>query len=325
VDYINFSQKVRYLNNSTSMLLENELKFNSSGNNSAKSLSAKVSQDTEELLFSSNLPHLLVVEDNPLALKVIEEVIAKAGYDFTSVMNAENALELIKTADLFDLILTDIGLPGMSGNDLARCVREWEQTSHKEPIPIIGITAHAVKKEGEKSLQAGMNEILTKPATLKTMQAIVEEYVLNDAGSVFHQKGGQSSQLGKDLPDDERELFNLEQYPLLDTTGGIKTLGNDAVLTTMLQMMVDTSIPNDEVALKQAFSVNDWPEVEKLAHKIKGGALYCGTIRLRYACQYLERYYKAGHTALLTKLYEQLLQILSDTREYVETWLKENK
>jgi hypothetical protein len=58
---------------------------------------------------------------------------------------------------------------------------------------------------------------------------------------------------------------------------------------------------------------------------MKGGAAYCGTVRMKYACQYLERYRKAGHAKSLEKLYYQLVQVVDETKNYIDKWLKMNK
>ncbi|MBA2650859.1 MAG: hypothetical protein H0U73_01110 [Tatlockia sp.] len=60
-----------------------------------------------------------------------------------------------------------------------------------------------------------------------------------------------------------------------------------------------------------------------MAHKAKSGAEYPGTIRMKYACMYLERYHKAGHSACLEKLYQQLMKVLDDTQRCIEIWLKQ--
>jgi hypothetical protein len=54
---------------------------------------------------------------------------------------------------------------------------------------------------------------------------------------------------------------------------------------------------------------------------MKGGALYCGTVRMRFACQYMERYLLAGHRKLSEDLYQQLIAVLESTMNYVDNWL----
>ena len=127
--------------------------------------------------------------------------------------------------------------------------------------------------------------------------------------------------LGRDLPDSEEQLFELEQYPLLDIAKGIETVGSEVTLSEILKGMIDI-IPEHKAELQEAYRADDWDKIEKLAHKVKGGAEYSGTLRMKYACMYLERYRKAGHSASLEKLYQQLMNVLEDTQKCIENWLK---
>ncbi|WP_367274451.1 Hpt domain-containing protein [uncultured Legionella sp.] len=68
----------------------------------------------------------------------------------------------------------------------------------------------------------------------------------------------------------------------------------------------------------------DYPLVEKTAHKIKGGAVYVGTIRMKYACQYVERYWKTGQRELFAALYHQAVSTIEETITYIEGWLQRN-
>ncbi len=93
----------------------------------------------------------------------------------------------------------------------------------------------------------------------------------------------------------------------------------------ILKLMLNKVIPNDGEAIQKAYAEKNWELIEKLAHKMKGGALYCGTIKMKFACQYLERYQKAGHTTQLDNLYHQLIQVLQETKIHIHQWLKEIK
>lgn len=69
--------------------------------------------------------------------------------------------------------------------------------------------------------------------------------------------------------------------------------------------------------IEKAHAEDNWSEVERLAHKMKGGACY-GTVRLYYALLYMERYKKAGHTRCLEQLYEQMINTIEETLEHLE-------
>lgn len=263
---------------------------------------------------TTDSPLILLVEDNIIALRLVETIVTQAGYRFISAVGGEEALDLAK-AMTFDLIITDIGLPGISGAELTYLIRDWETKSNKNPVPIIGLTAHLLGESETKCLQAGMNKVLSKPIYLNEMQALVKEFVKKSSDK--------RTVLGKDLPESEEQLFALDQYPLLDLEVGIKNMGDKVVLNELLRLLVDEAIPEDSMAIQKAYEGKNWQLIEDLAHKMKSGALYCGTIKMQYACQYLERYRKAGHSLSLERLYQQLLQVLKETKLYVESWLEQ--
>lgn len=128
--------------------------------------------------------------------------------------------------------------------------------------------------------------------------------------------------LGKDLPATEAELFELNQFSVLDTQHAIELLGSPAVFKEMLTLMLNEQIPNDLPELKKAYKNKDWNSIEAISHKMKAGALYCGTIQLQIACQYLERYRKAGHAQSLTPLYKQLLKVIDATQAAIQAYLR---
>ena len=271
----------------------------------------------------NQVPNLLLVEDNAVALRMAEVMASKAGYRFTSVATGEQALELAQAIS-FDLIVTDIGLPGISGHEFTRRLRELEVSLKRKPAPIVGLTAHARETAAEECLLSGMSDVFTKPFTPLMLQAIVHQFVSTGI-DIQHNRDNtdklhEPKHLGTDLPAKEEQLFELQEYPLLDITSAIESIGNEGMLREILQM-VHQDILVDGQAIEKAYVDNNWDTIEKLAHKMKGGALYSGTIRMKYACQYLERYRKAGHTAMLDTLYHQLLSVLQETKQCIEHWL----
>lgn len=267
----------------------------------------------------SNLkPHILLIEDNAVALRMAEVIASKAGYRFHSATDAEKGFELVKSVE-FDLIVTDIGLPGTSGYEFTRRVRQWETTTlKKRPIPIIGLTAHALNATRDECLQAGMNHVLNKPITEDLLQTMVNQWVF----PVLDNKPQPPPPLGVDLPNSEEQLFELDVFPLLDVKNAIQNVGHETMLREIL-LLLKMDIILDGKTIEEAYNTKNWITIEKLAHKLKGGSVYCGTVRLKFACQYLERYQKTGHTRQLEKLYTQLQTVLQDTMISIESWLKQ--
>lgn len=260
--------------------------------------------------------HVLLVEDNVIALRIAETLVKQAGCSCVSVVDGEKALKRVR-AGSFDMIITDIGLPGMSGNELTRKIRQDEQKFKKRKIPIIGLTAHLLGDTETESLAAGMNRVLVKPVYLETIQQLVNDFL--HRAKVEENTAQLMDALV--LTDDEKKLFALESFALLDIEKGIKNLTDIKVLRELLTLMVSQAIPDDQAIIEKAYADKNWLLIQNIAHKMKSGALYCGTTKMQYACQYFERYVKTGETKLREALFQQLMRVLDETRRYVEVWL----
>lgn len=261
---------------------------------------------------------VLVIEDNPIALKLAEKITTKAGCRYHGVTNAEEAFKLFKTRN-FDLILSDLGLPGMSGNQLTEKIRSYEKKHHKKPVPIVGLTAHAVESVEKDSIGCGMNKIITKPIQLKILQDIMVDFFPESSS---HKKSDNNvSQFI--LEGEPLALFNSAEYPLLDIEDGISNLGDKEQLKELLLFFINDILPNEQIAIRKAHSIGDWEAIENLAHKMKSNALYCGTKRLKFACQHLEQHRKKGHSHLQQALFEQFDTVITETKNAIHQWMRE--
>lgn len=132
---------------------------------------------------------------------------------------------------------------------------------------------------------------------------------------------GPTETLGPDLPGSEDALFKLEQFPVLDDRVLSHSIHEPQLIIELLNDFISEPTQDAIETLKKLHAQGDWDGVAKLAHKLKGGAAYLGTVKMQYACQYLERYYQAGHRKLLERLYVQLLQVNDETEVYLTQWL----
>lgn len=274
------------------------------------------------------LPHLLLIEDNLPALFALEALMKELGCTYKSEKDVHAAYALATSAS-FDSILTDIELPLVSGMEFARRLRDWEKINNKPPTPIVGLSGHSVDLISAECLEAGMNKVLCKPATRQNLCDLFDEFKIG-RGQLYgtHQSKLDPTsdsvplkKLGLDLPDTEEQLFALEQYPLFDSAILMDILGSEANFPSILKEMIDT-ISKDKIEMEQMFKNENWENLGKIAHRAKGGAACCGTVRMQYACQYLERYRKAGHSKLMKPLYWQMVRILDETRTCLKRWLK---
>jgi two-component system aerobic respiration control sensor histidine kinase ArcB len=264
--------------------------------------------------------HILLIEDDILSRKIAKILLNAMGYIVTSVISVKKALEALNHAK-FDVVISDIGLPDGTGIDVINIMKK-NKFSPNFSTPFIALTANFDRKTITKCKQAGFIEVLAKPMQTHLIHATLTKYVTpNDCSA---KKEESPRPLGPNLPPIEEDLFKITGYPLFDVENGVSTLGSKDVLHEMIKDMVIT-ISEDKQELEQAYHNLNWQRIEKLAHRMKGGALYCGVIRMRYACQYLERYRKAGYSALQENLYQQLLTVLEDTKLSLSAWLNNNE
>ncbi len=122
---------------------------------------------------NAHLFKVLLVEDTPIIQIVHKRMLENLGYQVELVSSAEKALYKINTTT-YDVILMDIGLPGMSGIDAAIEIRRQEQ--HGQNVPIIALTAFSDKKMYQDCVNAGINDVVTKPISQKDLQRLVAYY-----------------------------------------------------------------------------------------------------------------------------------------------------
>lgn len=116
---------------------------------------------------------LLVVDDNPENLKLILMILATSGYDLTTANDALEAQRSIQQRTP-DLILLDLQLPGMDGLELTRHLKAAPET---RSIPIVAVTAYAMKGDENKARSAGCDGYLVKPVDKRLLREVVKRYL----------------------------------------------------------------------------------------------------------------------------------------------------
>jgi CheY-like chemotaxis protein len=131
--------------------------------------SAGVSHPEKQPLAS----RILVVEDTPVNQRLIMRVLEKNGYKPTLAADGRQALELLAETE-FDLILMDVQLPDMDGREVSRRIRAEESRTGKY-IPILALTAHAMKDDRDSCLASGMDGYLSKPIKTADLLAAIRQ------------------------------------------------------------------------------------------------------------------------------------------------------
>lgn len=121
---------------------------------------------------------ILVVEDNHVNQKVVTTVLRKRGFAIELANDGREALAKLESSN-FDLILMDVQMPVLDGLDATRLIRRNERWKF---LPIIAMTAHAMKGDRERCLQAGMTGYISKPVHPSHLLRTIEEHLLAAMG-----------------------------------------------------------------------------------------------------------------------------------------------
>ncbi|MES2142510.1 MAG: ATP-binding protein [Pseudomonadota bacterium] len=252
---------------------------------------------------------VLVVEDNPIAVKVAVGILSNLNCQTDSVENGRTAVAFIEK-NHYDLILMDIGLPDGDGCEATRRIR-LKQWQRNPSVPIVGLTAHITEEKKRNCLKNGMNAIYTKPLTVEKASEILHAFLSHP----------QSSSLTEEKRD--QSLDSLESLPIFDKDQALKLLGSKEVINQMLALL-ESELTKELSSLKQHHQANDWSAIRMIAHKWQGGASYCGTRRLEEACRQLETYLQKGSLKQADALYQRLIQEAQAAKETAKKYISQN-
>jgi PAS domain S-box-containing protein len=128
----------------------------------------------EQAVTKSGL-RILAVEDNPINQRLVTRLLEKSGHRVTVASNGREAIDSLAGANWeFDAVLMDVQMPEMDGLEATQEIRRLESARNGR-IPIIALTAHAMERDKERCLRAGMDRYLTKPIQANLMKAVLQE------------------------------------------------------------------------------------------------------------------------------------------------------
>jgi len=117
---------------------------------------------------------ILLAEDNPVNQRLAKMLLTKAGYQVEVANDGQEAVDkYTKAPEAFDLIFMDVQMPQMDGMKATKAIRD----KGFETVPIVAMTAHAMKGDREKCLEAGMDDYIPKPVKRELVFEMLEKWV----------------------------------------------------------------------------------------------------------------------------------------------------
>ncbi len=223
--------------------------------------------------------NVLLAEDNPTNQDIALAILENVGIEVTPVWDGLEAIKAVESRH-FDAVLMDMQMPKMDGYEATRTIRRNPQFSE---LPIIALTAHALKGDKEKCLAAGMNGYITKPVN----QELLLKTLLDSIKTQGLKTESKPSSPLTTVPD-SKPVHTLESMPGLNIKSALRILDIDfETYQRILKSFVKHSLPLFD-RLLEAVEDQDIEQVSELAHGIKGSAANIGAEELRESAETIE-------------------------------------
>jgi PAS domain S-box-containing protein len=218
--------------------------------------------------------HILLAEDSLVNQKLVLGLLDRDGHTVVVANNGKEALNALET-QAFDLVIMDIQMPEMDGFEATAAIRSRERRQEGH-VPILAMTAHAMKGDRERCLASGMDGYLAKPIRARQLrEAIVR-------------------MLGTSATAPAPDARCAENTASLDWSDALRTVGGDSkLLASLIHAFLEES-PRLTAAIHQALAAGDAAALHTAAHTLKGSLQYLGAHQAAQAAYHLETLARAG-------------------------------
>jgi len=242
--------------------------------------------------------NVLLVEDKPINQVLAVNLLSKRGHNVTVAGNGREALDMLET-DKFDLILMDIQMPVMGGDTATIAIRRRERTAGGH-IPIIAMTAHALKGDREKYLACGMDGYLPKPISQEALFDTIDEVLALPAAPPVAEETDEPIQDRKVAPTSPGADAVYNRPEALDRVGG-----DEEILLKMMQMFIEDG-PNMLADVARAIGQGAPARVAETAHTLKGAVGIVDAGRAFDAALAVESIGRSGDLSQAAEAYKAL-------------------
>ena len=218
---------------------------------------------------------ILLAEDNSTNQKVALAILGKLGYRADTAANGVEALTSLESLP-YDLVLMDCQMPEMDGYEATRQIRNPQSRVRNHAIPIIAMTAHAMKGDREQCLEAGMDDYVSKPISSAELKTAIERQV----GRV----------LGSAAPPEESTTPNATETGIVvfNRASLLERMEGDAELLEVVLQTFMGDAPRQLDGIKEALEQQDAGELRRRAHALKGSAANLSAERMASVASLLE-------------------------------------
>ncbi|PTL39099.1 response regulator [Alkalicoccus saliphilus] len=239
---------------------------------------------------------ILLVEDNPMNRKVAFFQLNKLGYQAEAVTNGKEALEAVKKQK-YPLILMDIQMPEMDGIEATQEIRRLHYA-----VPIVAMTANAMKSDKENYLEAGMDDYLSKPVNLERLKQVLEHW-MPDNGQPF-------SFQAENRTETQNPPINMENLQ--------ESYGDESLVKELLQMFLNDA-PGYLENLRQAIEQKKSVETAEIAHSLKGSSAVLKAETFTRLSAVIQQAAKSGDWETVLSSFHELETHYKEMEHFIES------
>jgi PAS domain S-box-containing protein len=228
---------------------------------------------------------VLLAEDNPVNQRLTVSLLEKKGHTVAVAGNGREALALLEQQP-FDVILMDVQMPELDGFEATAAIREKEQAEGGH-IPIVALTAHALKGDRERCLAAGMDAYLSKPVHPRTLAQVLEEVTTGQQVAV----AAAAAPASRDV---------------LDPRALLARVAGDRKLLRELVEIFRAECPSNVARIRGALEQGDAEALRKAAHAFKGSLANLSAARAVEAAFRLEQMGRSGDLSEAAAAFSEL-------------------
>jgi PAS domain S-box-containing protein len=236
---------------------------------------------------------ILLVEDNMVNQRVVQAMLEKIGHSVDVANNGAEAIESLKL-EAYDLVFMDIQMPEMDGIKATRNIRDINSGVLDNDIPIIAMTAHAMKGDEENCLDAGMDDYISKPITMQSLNAILEKW----AYKLMFMHHEDKNALNGTLVDEKSLIFDRASF--------MESIMDDIDVAREVVGIFMKDSPQQINDLKKAVDKCIISEVSALAHSLKGSSGSIGGIAFSNIATKIEAESASGNISVVKNLIPEL-------------------
>jgi len=253
---------------------------------------------------------ILLAEDNITNQRVALGILKKLGFKADAVANGEEAVKALESIP-YDLVLMDVQMPVMDGLEASKSIRDPGSSAFNPNIPIIAMTAHAMKGDREKCLEAGMDDYIAKPADPQTIAEKLDQWLKNQKN---HGQQECESTTDGARTNDPGERHAIESRAVFDRDTLLNRLmGDEELLTEVISSFLQ-GMPEKITAIRKCVEQGKAAQAGTYAHAIKGAAANIESPGLKKIAFDMEQAGKSGDLAQLNIMLPQLEERLVEFR-----------